>query len=249
MGIKHTHGFTIIEVMLFLAVTGLLAVGILAGSGVAIGQQRYRDSVNSMKSLFQEQYNQTTNTVNNRTGAEACQNGVVVQPPDNVPDPQARGTSGCLLMGRLVVVGADGKRLTISNVVGYRTSETAEVESTDIAELTTNYRLAISPEAQITDTVEWDARLVRPKTSTPSPVSVLIVRSPLSGSLMTFVRDGVQTNLNAMMAGGVTTTYKDLCVDAPVGSFVGQRLAVRINGYATSQAAIEIPSESERVCD
>ena len=40
MGKQNTTGFTVIEVMLFLAVTGLLAIGILVGSGVAIGQQR-----------------------------------------------------------------------------------------------------------------------------------------------------------------------------------------------------------------
>ena len=44
MGAKTQNGFTIIEVMLFLAITGMLAAAILVGSGVAIGQQRYRDS-------------------------------------------------------------------------------------------------------------------------------------------------------------------------------------------------------------
>ena len=249
MGIKNTHGFTIIEVMLFLAVTGLLAIGILAGSGVAIGQQRYRDSVNSMKSLLQEQYNQTSNTVNSRPGDESCPNAVVTEPPSSVPNPQARGTSDCLIMGRLIVVGADGKQLTGSSVVGYRTSDTAQQESTDIAELTTNYVLGVSPDGQLTDTVEWDARVVEPKTTTPFPVSILIIRSPLGGSVMTFVREGVQTNLNSMLSAGVSADKTDLCIDAPLGTFVGDRLAVRVNGYATSASGIEIPPESDNICD
>lgn len=249
MGIKNTHGFTIIEVMLFLAVTGLLAIGILAGSGVAIGQQRYRDSVNSMKSLLQEQYNQTSNTVNSRPGDEACSNAVVVEPPASVPSPQARGTSDCLIMGKLVVVGADGKQLTASSVIGYRTSDTADVEATDIAELTTNYVLGVSPDGQLNDTVEWDARIVEPKSTTAFPVSILVIRSPLGGSVMTFVREGVQTNLNSVISGGITTENTDLCVDASLGSFVGKRLAVRVNAYATAASAIEIPSESDNICD
>ena len=53
MDIVKSKGFTIIEVMLFLAVTGALAVAILVGSGVAIGQQRYKDSVNSLQSFIQ----------------------------------------------------------------------------------------------------------------------------------------------------------------------------------------------------
>lgn len=249
MGIKNTHGFTIIEVMLFLAVTGLLAIGILAGSGVAIGQQRYRDSVNAMKSLLQEQYSQTSNIVNDRAGNEACTNAVVVAPPTNVPDPQPRGTSDCLLMGRLVTIGADGKQLIASNVVGYRTSDAADVESTDLAELTANYVLGISPDNQITDTVEWGATIVEPKTTTPLSISILVLRSPLGGSTMTFVREGLQANVAAMLSGGPSGDATDLCIDASTGSFVGQRLAVRIGGHAASASAIEVPSGSENVCD
>jgi type II secretory pathway pseudopilin PulG len=82
MGIKaRTHsdrGFTVIEVMLFLAVTGALAVGILVGAGVSIGQQRYRDSVNSLKSTIQDRYNQTTNVVNSRGGAWVCDSSPTV---------------------------------------------------------------------------------------------------------------------------------------------------------------------------
>ena len=44
---KLSGGFTIIEVMLFLAVSGVLAAGILATVGGTIGAQRYRDAVDS----------------------------------------------------------------------------------------------------------------------------------------------------------------------------------------------------------
>ena len=56
MSARTETGFTLVEAMLFLAITGLLTVGILVGSGVAISQQRYRDSVNSLKSFIQDQY-------------------------------------------------------------------------------------------------------------------------------------------------------------------------------------------------
>ncbi|MEP6710564.1 MAG: prepilin-type N-terminal cleavage/methylation domain-containing protein, partial [Candidatus Saccharibacteria bacterium] len=59
MDTQRHPGFTIIEVMLFLAISGALAVGILIGSNVAITSQRYRDSLNSLQSLLQQQYNQT----------------------------------------------------------------------------------------------------------------------------------------------------------------------------------------------
>ena len=84
MGIKTDSGFTIIEAMLFLAVAGALTVAVLAGSGAAINQQRYKDSVNSFKSLLQQQYSEATNVVNDRDGTQACANAVVVRTPVSV---------------------------------------------------------------------------------------------------------------------------------------------------------------------
>ena len=47
-------GFTIIETMLVLSVTGLLSVGIMVGWSVNINRQRYDDSVNTFKSDIQQ---------------------------------------------------------------------------------------------------------------------------------------------------------------------------------------------------
>jgi type II secretory pathway pseudopilin PulG len=249
MGIKTQHGFTIIEVMLFLAITGALAIAILAGSGVAIGQQRYRDSVNTFKSLIQEQYNETTNVVNSRSGNSACVNAVVQQPPDSVPSPQPRGTSECVVLGRLLTVADNGVDIKTSNVIGYRTSDTTPPAATDIDELKTNYRLAASPIDAEDTQIQWGAQVVKPKTTTLQPLSVMVIRSPLSGSVMTFVKDGVQTDLDGFVASGILTTNKDVCINGDVGSFVGKRQAVRVNAYASSSSAIEIPSESDNICD
>lgn len=41
------RGFTIIEVMLVLAITGLMLVGVIAGTYSSIATQRYNDSVRS----------------------------------------------------------------------------------------------------------------------------------------------------------------------------------------------------------
>lgn len=249
MGTKKTAGFTIIEVMLFLAVTGALTVGILVGSGVAIGQQRYRDSVSSLKSLLQQQYNETANVVNSRGGDESCSNAVVVQPPDYVATPEARGTTDCLLLGRSIAISADGISVTTANVVGYRTdsTETVPVESTDSAELK-HYKLAISPIDKETDTLPWGARVVQPKTKNAQPLSMLIIHSPLSGAVMTFVSTTAQPDLNALANLGPNTTATNMCIEPSGGSFTGKQLAVRIDPYATSQSAIEVSSESEGVC-
>jgi type II secretory pathway pseudopilin PulG len=247
MGIKTETGFTIIEAMLFLAITGLLAVGILVGSGVAIGQQRYRDSVNSLKSYIQQQYSEVTNVTNDRDNLWTCNaNGDVTEAGGGTAEP--RGTSDCVLLGKFVTIDNNGTQLTSTNVIGYRTTGAPQATS-DIAELATNYTLRPSPIGQDVSEVSWGAQVVKEKTSVPMPLSMLIVRSPLSGSILTFTQEGVQTNLSVLLAVGNMNVQRDLCVNADFGTFVGGRMEVRIDPYATNQAAIHVPPESESVCD
>lgn len=245
MGIKKHAGFTIIEVMLFLGVTGLLAIGILVGSGIAIGQQRYRDSVNSLKSFLQEQYNETTNVTNARNSTWTCNSsGAVTEGASGEP----RGTSDCVLLGRYVTVNELGTQLTASNVVGYRSTDAPSAGS-DIKELQDNYQLGISSIDQEQVDVSWGAQIVKQKTTVPMPLSMLIIRSPLSGSIMTFVVDGVKTNPKELIDLANLQQRHDLCVNADAGTFVGRRMEVRIDSYASNQGAILIPPESESVCD
>lgn len=247
MGIKQQNGFTIIEVMLFLGVTGLLAIGILVGSGIAIGQQRYRDSVNSLKSFLQEQYNQTTNVTNARSSAWTCHASTAVT---EGATGEPRGTSDCVLLGRYVTVNETGTQMTASNVVGYRTTD-APPAASDIEEVQDNYQLGVSPIDQEEVEVSWGAQIVKPNTAgaNPMPMSILIVRSPLSGSVMTFTAEGVKTNLKELITVENFQQRRDLCVNADAGTFVGRRMEVRIEPYAANQGAILIPPESESVCD
>ena len=55
-------GFTIIEVMLFLALSGLLLVGILGGLGGNIARQRYNDAVQDTVNMLRDQYSFVTDT-------------------------------------------------------------------------------------------------------------------------------------------------------------------------------------------
>lgn len=247
MGTTANNGFTVIETMLFLGVAGALTVGILVGSGAAINQQRYRDSVNSLKSFIQQQYSETTNVVNGRDGSEACANAVVVQPPDIVT-PQSRGTSECIILGRYVAIDSTGTRITASNVVGYRTPGATEAAS-DILEVTTNYRLGTSTIGQESADVAWGATVVKQKTTQPMPLSMLILRSPLSGSIMTYTSEGAVTDLKTMITVANSSATRNLCVNTAGGSFVGSRMAVQISSFATNQGAIQIPPESTSVCD
>jgi type II secretory pathway pseudopilin PulG len=244
MNAKKVAGFTIIEVMLFLAVSGLLAIGILVGSGAAISQQRYRDSVNSLKSFIQQQYGDVTNVVNSRGSQWSCDANANITEVNGVGQP--RGTSNCVLLGRYITIDATGTRLTSANVVGYRAAG-APQQTSDIAELRTNYILRVSPLDQVTDEVRWGGRVVRPDSTTSMSFSMLVLRSPLSGSILTFAAAGEQQPQELVTQANIETQH-DLCVSSEGGMFGGNQMAVRISAYATNQGAISIPPESDNVC-
>lgn len=240
------RGFTLIESMLFLGVTGMLAVGVLVGSSIAIGQQRYRDSVNSLKSYIQQQYNEASNVINNHGQNWSCDNLGEVTDVGGVAG-QARGTSNCVILGRFMTINDDGTMLTTSNVTGYRLPGVAKASS-DVEEIATNYRLGISPINTDEVEVAWGAQIVKEKTATPLPLKVLIIRSPLSGSLLTFTSETSFSDLSSLVTAANLQEVRHLCVNADTGTFVGRRLEVRINAFAASPSAIAIPSEQESVC-
>jgi hypothetical protein len=247
MGSKTETGFTIIEVMLFLAVSGMLAAAILVGAGVSINQQRYRDSVNSLKSYVQQQYSEVTNVTNDRVKSWSC-NGVASVKETDSSGGEDRGTSDCVILGRFFTVDASGTRLSAANVVGVRKSGATDQPS-DVSEIATNYAIGISPVIKDDDEVGWGAQIVKTKSTTPMPLSVLIVRSPLSGGILTFTADGDQTTNLGSMVTSADMVRRDLCVNAEVGTFVGNRMAVEISAFASNQGAIQIPPESESICD
>ena len=52
---RRQGGFTVIEVTMFLAISGTMAIALLAGIGVAIQRQQYRDAVQSYANFLTEQ--------------------------------------------------------------------------------------------------------------------------------------------------------------------------------------------------
>jgi len=242
---RHHNGFTIIELMLVLAISGAMVTAILVGSSTAINQQRYRDSVNSLKSFIQNQYDQVSNTLNDRGGVEGCTVNATID-----ATPQARGTSDCIIMGRLVTLAANGADLSAVDVVGYRASNfVVPPAMTDLAELQT-YKLGVSSASGDSDTVAWGAKVVSPNTTNAFEFSMLIIRSPQSGSLMTFTAPGAPptNNLSTLINATNNTTARDLCVD-PGGLSMTKRMEVLISPATTSQAGIQIPLESTSICN
>lgn len=88
-------GFTIVEVMIFLAISGLMLTMAVIGSGNLARQARYSDSVNSFHSMMQRTYEEVANGVNARQSTEEdCVTGG--------GQPHPPGTDDCLLIGKVV---------------------------------------------------------------------------------------------------------------------------------------------------
>lgn len=136
MNRQHTGGFTIIETMLFLAITSLLAVMVLVGVSANIDQQRYRDTVNSLKSYLQEQYSQAVNINNIRavsTGCSLSGSSLTIGPAGGTEDWQRGAHKDCVVLGRYVQ-SDDGVTITSGPVIGMRTSDTAVAGWRDVVQ-------------------------------------------------------------------------------------------------------------------
>lgn len=241
MGALYKPGFTIIETLLFLALTGLLVAGVLAGTGTSINVQRYRDSVSTLKSLIAGQYSEVTNTRNIERGTDlSCANDATVSDTGAV---LPRGQAECILIGRYMTI--DDSAIATWSVVGRAQSTTAGAN--DIADLQ-NYRLALMESTKEASSLEWGARIAWPRPVSGPPTqsgvrqfSMLILRSPKSGISYTFTADNTTTPLASMIVAGRTIPGQEqrrICVDSN-GFFAGG-MAVVIGAYASGANAIEI---------
>ena len=65
---RSRHGFTLIEVVLFLGLTAALFAGIVVGTQASIYQQRYNDGVQNFAEFMRSVYSQVSNVQNEQTG-------------------------------------------------------------------------------------------------------------------------------------------------------------------------------------
>jgi len=244
MGIKNNAGFTIIETLLFLAITGLLIMGILAGAGSSIVVQRYRDSVDTLKTVLQTQYSETLNVRNeDRAVSLACDSNAITSETGAV---LPRGQSKCVVLGRYMTIV--DKTITVSTVIGANSSSTTY--PTDIDELKAYKMTRLSGSAEVSE-LEWGAQIAWPKSgsgsrspSTPRTIAILILRSPTSGLTYTFTGDSDVSDVSTLVLAGTATSggqsQRRVCVQS--GDVFSGGLAVFINAYAAGASAIEVRS-------
>ena len=232
---KFAQGFTIIEVSFFLTISGLMAVGLLAGMGATINSHRYRDSVMSLQSQLQQEFSRVENIENDRSGNESCTASANISTIIS----SYRGTTDCVIIGRYIAV--EGDKITSYPVIARPTSSTNN-SLDDIAYLKSHtikidQLYSLDEGRKWGNTITYSADFGTRKGDTRN-VYFLMVRSPKSGSIYSFSSG---TNLKNNSSG-----LSQMVIDTPAGENFGrsrQILCVKKEG-AVSMSNLGVSLEA-----
>lgn len=201
------QGFTVIEVILFLALTGLIMTVMLAGISTNLNQERYRDANTSLIGFFQDQYSNVMNVSNVRAKDEPCTGGA---------SDGGRGTSDCFIVGRLLSSTAAGNAITSRAVHAnseYMIGDPTLDGKTDI-QILQAADLSLSDQVD-TYTMEWGTSLVDPVADggAKSAFTLLIVRMPTTGVVHTYLASSAGREPVEILADAAPTAPLVLCIE------------------------------------
>lgn len=233
---RLSTGFTIIEVVLFLAITGLMVVGLLVGVSGSIDRERYNDAVTSLHDNLQGQYNLVDNIYTNRPAEYRCGTGGVSAAPPHQP----RGTSNCSIVGRYITSSSDGKILTSKPI--YARNDITSIGSgiEDEQDLLDELRLIVAPDSINYDIqtfrIPWDTWVF---TDPDNPAgsrsfTLALIRIPTNNLIRTYATEG-NVSLSALIANAqaeplAVCVERDGLVSYPTSGVKILRSAVNANG-------------------
>ena len=185
---EELHGFTIIEVMLFLALSGFLLAGILVGANANIENQRYKDSVQDAVNALRDAYSfvsdiQVTprDDKNGICGSTISNTGIADSISGNN---SGRGRTSCAVYGAVVSITPD-------------MVQTTELIGRDYHDFV---RLLDSSTATIKDATEEEKNTVL----NPSSADIDVLRALRTNNLAAHC-NGSKTDCNPGIAGRTTT--------------------------------------------
>lgn len=250
---RFRSGFTLIEVSLFLAITGLLFMGIAVGVQNSIYQQRYNDSVQSFADFLRNIYSEVTN-VQSLGG----------------------GQSEKAIYGKLITFGektnlaggsSDGRSAFVYDVIGNIGDGAGTGTAIDLLrELKANVVIKKDAAYEVVGVVEeyrtkWEAEIQKTDSNDPYKGTILVVRHPKSGTVYTYTSSTVievndkLKNLDAsienlLVSKLTTTNFKavqvDFCIAAAGEGVNSLRRDVRIVKNARNASGVEIVGSDNR---
>ena len=267
-------GFTLVEISLFLAMTGLLFLGVVLGVQNSMFQQKYNDSVQSFSEFLRTVYSQAINVENSSTSS---------------------GRSNQAIYGKLVTFGeaknfegknnanegSNSKAIFSYTVIGKIDNSFGSGDTlTELRRLEANVLIDKKDEdgrygfAGIAEEYfpRWEAGI---ETTKGWPYkdfkgALLIVRHPRSGTVFTYVLEGVTVEVNQERntaaavspnpllkflpkQDGTTTSghifevkQVDFCVDPEAGARKGMRRDIRIIEGARNASGVEVIAQDDK---
>ncbi len=272
--IKHKrYGFTLIEVALFLAITGALFVGIVAGTQNSIWHQKFNDATQNFAEFLRSIYSEVSN-------------------PQSIGD----GRSEYAIYGKLVVFGEklDGEYKTIDysetqkifvyDVVGNLSGGGTGAAGDMLTSLNANVVIPvewwsrdkvkrIEPAGIVENySPRWASAIETTKMNELFTGSILVIRHPRSGTINTLVSKEVievnntlrdannafsghgSYNFGSLLASKLNTFVEDeidFCINPNgIGAFSNSRRDIRLVKNARNASGVEIIDldSSENVC-
>lgn len=238
MRVMKQRGFTIIETILFLAVTGILTVSIMVGAGVAINMQRYKDAVATLQSDIQQQYEDAVSIKNSRENLSTvpgCAGG--------------RGQTECILMGNLMTIGYNGN--VVQHVVYGTEPSSAALDDTVTNEydIMKAYNPRVVPVTTQNTSLEWGTGIAWPTSGTDPEVrppgtsrdiGILVIRSPRSGIVYTFTRDDAVTTNLADIVDVARRNVRTICVRSTGWVTDRNQMSITITAGASSASGVQV---------
>ncbi len=255
---RTKFGFTLVEVVLFLALSSSIMLGVILATNASVSRQRYNDSVNDFADFLRGIYSSV----------------IDVQHSDFTANDS--GKSGTAIYGKLITFRETGNNtdtIYVYDVVGKVVSvaDSATLGTNVLGMLTNdkvNATIADSENniyGRTSHIIPWQAHLERPNTDDGSGVpttyncdesytdgcfvgAVLIVRSPVSGSVYTYVStnpfefdpaDAKNALKNYLTKSTPNIADIDFCLDSDDNHYPNRR-NIRIVENGINSTAVEM---------
>ena len=245
------QGYSLIEVMLFLALSGLVLMGIIIGTANAVDRQRYNDSVQNFAEFLRSVYSDVSNPAGPKDGRSNYSiYGKLVTFGEQYDTEYQENKEEQIyvydVIGAINERGLTGSVLQVLEGLGLNTF----IPSPDDVSIKT---YVSTPQIY---TLNWEAK-VKDINKNRFVGSILIVRSPTSGTIYTF-SSTEQPKVNQILGenpavaanplSSLSTKFSpsnqlDFCI-VPEGYSVGTHRDVRIASNAHDASSIELIPEN-----
>lgn len=178
---SHERGFTIIEVILFLAISGLLLAVAIAAVTANINNSRFNDAIRSTTSYLQSQYSEVAAGKSDRDALRGCDASGINTTATSL------GMTNCVIMGRYIKL--EGSTFTVRYIIGHRDSLLGISADDTQSVIDMNPRVAAETAYQASYNVPWGIELINTTSSsgTYGATGFAIIRSPASGNILYYV--------------------------------------------------------------